>query len=95
MPASSPLNNHGRCELRRLRQEGHQDPAPVERDSIFRIYSMTKPVTGVAMMMLYERRGASAIGGALILTSKPQDPCGREPGRQKRRRAAVDDGNAS
>ncbi len=27
---------------------------PVERDSIFRIYSMTKPITGVAMMMLYE-----------------------------------------
>src|SRR5947208_1216535 len=24
------------------------------KDSIFRIYSMTKPVTGVAMMMLYE-----------------------------------------
>ena len=27
---------------------------PVQKDSIFRIYSMTKPVTGVAMMMLYE-----------------------------------------
>jgi CubicO group peptidase (beta-lactamase class C family) len=27
---------------------------PVQRDSIFRIASMTKPVTGVAMMMLYE-----------------------------------------
>ena len=27
---------------------------PVQRDSIFRIYSMTKPVTGVAMMMLFE-----------------------------------------
>src|SRR5687767_15385876 len=27
---------------------------PVQRDSMFRIYSMTKPVTGVAMMMLYE-----------------------------------------
>jgi CubicO group peptidase (beta-lactamase class C family) len=29
-------------------------PDPVQKDSIFRIYSMTKPVTGVAMMMLYE-----------------------------------------
>jgi CubicO group peptidase (beta-lactamase class C family) len=29
-------------------------PEPIQRDSIFRIYSMTKPVTGVAMMMLYE-----------------------------------------
>ena len=27
---------------------------PVQKDSIFRIYSMSKPVTGVAMMMLYE-----------------------------------------
>ena len=27
---------------------------PVQKDSIFRIYSMTKPVTGVAMMMLHE-----------------------------------------
>jgi len=27
---------------------------PVQRDSIFRIYSMTKPITGVAMMMLFE-----------------------------------------
>ena len=26
----------------------------IQRDSIFRIYSMSKPVTGVAMMMLYE-----------------------------------------
>jgi CubicO group peptidase (beta-lactamase class C family) len=29
-------------------------PEPVQRDSIFRIYSMTKPITGAAMMMLYE-----------------------------------------
>ncbi len=27
---------------------------PLSKDAIFRIYSMTKPVTGVAMMMLYE-----------------------------------------
>ncbi len=29
-------------------------PDPVQKDSIFRIYSMSKPITGVAMMMLYE-----------------------------------------
>ena len=29
-------------------------PDLLDRDSIFRIYSMTKPVTGVAMMMLFE-----------------------------------------
>jgi len=28
--------------------------APMQKDSIFRIYSMTKPITGVAMMMLFE-----------------------------------------
>jgi len=36
---------------------GMQDLAartPLQRDTIFRIYSMTKPITGVAMMMLYE-----------------------------------------
>lgn len=26
----------------------------MQNDTIFRVYSMTKPVTGVAMMMLYE-----------------------------------------
>ena len=36
---------------------GVQDVAsgtPLTRDSIFRIYSMTKPITGVALMMLHE-----------------------------------------
>jgi CubicO group peptidase (beta-lactamase class C family) len=28
---------------------------PMQKDSIFRIYSMTKPITGVAMMMLFEQ----------------------------------------
>ena len=28
---------------------------PVEEDTIFRIYSMTKPITSVGLMMLYER----------------------------------------
>jgi CubicO group peptidase (beta-lactamase class C family) len=31
-----------------------EDDAPMQRDSIFRIYSMTKPITGVAMMLLLE-----------------------------------------
>ena len=37
---------------------GHRDiasNAPMTRDTIFRIFSMTKPVTGVAMMILYEQ----------------------------------------
>jgi len=29
--------------------------APITKDSIFRIYSMTKPITGVAMMILFEQ----------------------------------------
>src|SRR5262245_38986569 len=28
--------------------------APMTRDTIFRLYSMTKPITGVAMMLLFE-----------------------------------------
>ncbi|UQV17401.1 beta-lactamase family protein [Brevundimonas albigilva] len=31
------------------------DDAPLARDALFRIYSMTKPVTGVAMMILFEQ----------------------------------------
>jgi len=37
--------------------EGKRDIAantPMQKDSIFRIYSMSKPITGVAMMMLFE-----------------------------------------
>ena len=36
---------------------GHQNletKTPMSKDSIFRIYSMTKPITSVALMMLYE-----------------------------------------
>ncbi|MGB0553831.1 MAG: serine hydrolase domain-containing protein [Alphaproteobacteria bacterium] len=32
-----------------------ENPAPVNRETIFRIYSMTKPVASVALMMLWER----------------------------------------
>jgi CubicO group peptidase (beta-lactamase class C family) len=28
---------------------------PMTKDSIFRIYSMTKPITGIALMQLYEQ----------------------------------------
>jgi CubicO group peptidase (beta-lactamase class C family) len=37
---------------------GHRDresAAPVERDTLWRIYSMSKPITSVAAMMLYEQ----------------------------------------
>jgi CubicO group peptidase (beta-lactamase class C family) len=31
-----------------------ESSAPLQKDAIFRIYSMTKPITGVAMMILFE-----------------------------------------
>ncbi|MBL8232870.1 MAG: beta-lactamase family protein [Bryobacterales bacterium] len=42
-------------------RQGAGSNQPVTKDSIFRIFSMTKPVTGVAVMMLYEE-------GKLFLT---------------------------
>lgn len=34
----------------------HSSPVPVKKDSIFRMASMTKPIIGVAMMMLWEEK---------------------------------------
>ena len=45
-------------EVVHLEAIGYRDAGqrlPIELDTIFRIYSMTKPVTSVALMMLYER----------------------------------------
>ena len=33
---------------------GIDNDKPMEKDTLFRIFSMTKPITAVAMMMLYE-----------------------------------------
>lgn len=35
-------------------QRGLNDKRPLEKDALFRIYSMSKPITAVALMMLYE-----------------------------------------
>ena len=35
-------------------QQDIQSNTPLQKDTIVRIYSMTKPITGVAMMILYE-----------------------------------------
>ena len=35
-------------------QQNHETGAPMRKDSIFRIYSMTKPIVSVAVMMLWE-----------------------------------------
>jgi CubicO group peptidase (beta-lactamase class C family) len=67
--------------------------APLERDTLFRIYSMTKPVTVVAAMMLYEEgafelkdpvsRFIPAFGAARVYRSgsalKPVTEPAREP----------------
>ncbi len=61
------IARHGKIAL--LQSLGWQDPAtrtPMQTDSVFRIYSMTKPITSVAIMMLYEQ-------GRLLLT----DPVGK------------------
>ena len=49
------LMRHGKLvEQRSYGVKDIASRAPMTNDTIFRIYSMTKPVTGVAMMMLYE-----------------------------------------
>jgi CubicO group peptidase (beta-lactamase class C family) len=50
------VSRHGR--VAHVQTYGRRDleaDAPVELDTVFRIYSMTKPITSVAAMMLYER----------------------------------------
>lgn len=36
-------------------QRGAADPAPLQKDDLFRIYSMSKPITAAAAMQLYEQ----------------------------------------
>jgi CubicO group peptidase (beta-lactamase class C family) len=49
-------------KIAHVSQRGHRDAdagLPVEPDTIWRIYSMTKPITSVAAMMLYEEGALS------------------------------------
>ena len=49
------LARHGKVvEERAYGKKDVASGAPMTKDAIFRIFSMTKPVTGVAMMILYE-----------------------------------------
>src|SRR5208282_751759 len=49
------LARHGKVvEERTYGKKDIANGAPMTKDTIFRIYSMSKPVTGVAMMILYE-----------------------------------------
>jgi CubicO group peptidase (beta-lactamase class C family) len=50
------LARHGKvADYRTYGQRDMASGAPMTKDVIFRDYSMTKPVTGVAMMILYEQ----------------------------------------
>jgi CubicO group peptidase (beta-lactamase class C family) len=52
---STLLMRHGQVvDFRPCGRARLGDEAPLARDAIFRIYSMTKPVTGVALMILFE-----------------------------------------
>src|SRR3569833_504663 len=47
---------HGKVVLQKVYGKADLDAGtPLKLDSLFRIYSQTKPVTGVAMMILYEQ----------------------------------------
>jgi CubicO group peptidase (beta-lactamase class C family) len=49
------LSRHAKVvEERTYGKKDMESGAPMTKDTIFRIYSMTKPVTGVAMMILYQ-----------------------------------------
>jgi CubicO group peptidase (beta-lactamase class C family) len=49
------LSRHGKVvEFRTYGKKDLASNAPMTKDTIFRIFSMTKPITGVAMMILYE-----------------------------------------
>src|SRR5208283_4364350 len=49
------LARHGKMvEERTYGKKDIASGAPMTQDTIFRVYSMSKPVTGVAMMILYE-----------------------------------------
>jgi hypothetical protein len=52
---------HGRVAyVQTYGQRDLEADAPVEVDTVFRIYSMTKPITSLAAMTLYERAGSSS-----------------------------------
>jgi CubicO group peptidase (beta-lactamase class C family) len=49
------LARHGKIVGFKTYGKANEAGAPVTQDTIFRIYSMTKPITGVAMMVLFEQ----------------------------------------
>ncbi len=80
------LSRHGKIELlESLGLQNPEDATPMALDSIFRIYSMTKPIVSVAVMMLMEQ-------GKLLLS----DPVGKYLPEYAKQQLAVDaDGQVS
>ncbi len=79
-----------------LERGGHrhmEDQLPVETDTVFRIYSMTKPVTSVAAMMLVEEgllELTTPVGDLVPVAPRPARLRGRprpQAGHRSRRRA--------
>ena len=83
------VGRHGKVAL--FEAVGARDPAtkaPMTKDAIFRIYSMSKPITSVAAMMLFEDGKFSLaepvskyipqLGGLQVGIEKP-DPSGGKP----------------
>ena len=56
-------------------QRDMETGAPIELDTLFRIYSMTKPITSVAAMMLYEE-GAFELKTPVSASSHRFATCG-------------------
>jgi CubicO group peptidase (beta-lactamase class C family) len=76
------LSRHGKVELfESLGQQNPEDASPMARDSIFRIYSMTKPIVSVATMMLMEQ-------GKLLLS----DPVSKYLPEYAKQQVAVEEG---
>ena len=70
------LSRHGKVELlESLGQQNPNDGSSMALDSIFRIYSMTKPIVSVAIMMLMEQGKlllSDSVGKYLPEYAKPQ-----------------------
>jgi len=49
------IGRHGKVADLHMHGNKHTGADPVARDTIFRMYSQTKPLSGVAMMILYEK----------------------------------------
>ena len=69
------LARHGKIvDYRTYGMRDMATSAPMTKDTIFRDYSMTKPMTGVAMMILYEAGQVAALRPDLEVHSRVRAP---------------------